>query len=107
MWSHQHIEDCISWNEPNKSHLMSYTRISAKKKYGLEVCAREKVRLATSGDLKLSNFAEVMFKKTIQIVIYGMFFLALINYDLTHQKKSRVPRALTKDHYERLIMYLE
>ena len=44
---------------------MSYARISAKKKYGVAVCAREKVRLATGGDLKLSNFAEVMCKRNI------------------------------------------
>ena len=50
---------------------MSYTRISAKKKYGVAVCAREKVKnetlppLASDGDLKLSNFAEVMYKRTI------------------------------------------
>ena len=50
---------------------MSYTRISAKKKYGVAVCAREKVEnetlpaLASGGDLKLSNIAEVICKRTI------------------------------------------
>ena len=59
---------------------MSYTRISAKKIYGVAVCEQEKVKnetlppLASGGDLKLSNFAEVMCKRTMYIVICGVFF---------------------------------
>ena len=50
---------------------MSYTKISAKKKYGVAVCAQETVKNetlpppASGGDLKLSNFADVMCKRTI------------------------------------------
>jgi len=33
-------------------------------------------------------------------------FLALKKYDLTYQKKRRDLCVLTKDNYERLIMYL-